>query len=110
MTLLCVAIPSAHGQEKQKLPTLAPYTAVIPAKNFSLDEVTAASTAGTGLPVFTTTLNATKDGRSYRVTMVGQNPSSSTVTTNVPTAIIPVIIRIGTRNFNPNVADTTCMV
>jgi hypothetical protein len=42
--------------------------------------------------------------------MVGQDPSSSKVTTNIPTVIIPVIIKIGTRNFNPTVADTTCMV
>ena len=44
------------------------------------------------------------------VTMVGQDPSSSTGTTTIPAVIIPVIIKIGTTTFNPTVADTTCML
>jgi len=42
--------------------------------------------------------------------MVGANPASSTVTTNVPTLIIPVIVKIATTTFNPSVADSVCMV
>src|SRR6202022_331304 len=109
--LLCAAMPAAFGQEeRQKLPTLTPFTTAIPARNLSLDDVTAAANAGTGLAVWTTTLSATKDGLNYTVTMVGQDPSTSTGTTNIPTVIIPVIIKIGTTTFNPTVADTTCMV
>jgi len=89
---------------------LTPYTTVIPARNLSLDDVMAAGTAGIGLQVWTTTLSATKDGLSYTVTMVGQDPSSSKVTTNIPAVIIPVIIKIGATKFDPTVADTTCMV
>jgi hypothetical protein len=42
--------------------------------------------------------------------MVGRNPSTSTVTTSIPTVIIPVVININGTVFDPTVADTTCMV
>ncbi len=51
---------------------------------------------------------ASKDGSSYPIVMVVQNPSTSTVTTNTPAVIIPVIININGTVFNPTVADTTC--
>ena len=109
--LLCVTVPPAFGQEaQQQLPKLTPFTTFIPAKNFSWEDANAAALTGAGLQIWTTTLNATKDGKSYPVTMVGQDPSTSTVTTNIPTVIIPVIIKIGTTTFNPTAADTTCMV
>jgi hypothetical protein len=88
------------AQVSQKLPTLTPFTTVIPASNRSLDDVTAAANAGTGLQVWTKTLSATKHGLSYTVTMVGNDPSTSTVTTNIPAVIIPVIIKIATTTFN----------
>jgi hypothetical protein len=107
--LLCAAMPAAYGQEeKPKLPTLRPFTAVIPPRNVSPDDVANAA-ALAGLPVWSKTLAATKDGLNYTVAMVGKDPSS-TVTTNVPAVIIPVIIKIGTTSFKPTVADTTCMV
>jgi hypothetical protein len=107
--LLFAAMSTAYGQEeKPQLPTLRPFTTVIPPRNVSPDDV-AADAALAGLPVWSTTLSASKDGHSYTVRMVGQDPSS-TVTTNVPAVIIPVIIKIGTTSFNPTVADTTCMV
>ena len=109
--LLCATVAPAFGQEaQQQLPKLTPFTTVIPAKNFSWEDANAAAVTSTGLQIWTTTLNATKDGGSYPVTMVGKNPSTSTVTTNIPTVIIPIIIKIGATTFNPTVADTTCMV
>ena len=109
--LLCAVVPATFGQEEQqKLPKLTPYTTVIPARNFSLEDANAAALAGTGLQIWTTTVHASKDGQSYPVTMVGRNAFTSTITTNIPTVIIPIIIKIGTTTFNPTVADTTCMV
>ena len=94
----------------QQLPQLKPYSTVIPAPGFDFAEAEATALAGTGLQVWTTTLKATKNGKSYPMTMVGQSPFSSTTTTNVPVAIVPVIVNINGTAFNPTVADTTCMV
>jgi hypothetical protein len=111
--LLCTVIPAALGQTER--PTLKPYTLVIPAKNFSwaaarTAEATPAAGAPTGLRIWTTTVNSTKDGNAYPIAMVGQSPFSSTTTTNIPTVIIPVVININGTVFNPTQADPICMV
>src|SRR5260370_27973649 len=75
--LLCASMPATYGQEeKPRLPTLKPFTTVIPPRNVSPDDVAAAA-ALAGLPVWSTTLSATKDGASYTVSMVGKDPSST---------------------------------
>jgi len=111
LLLLSAAMPVANGQEeRQELPRLKPFTLAIPPENFNADDAIAAANAGTGLQVWTTTLSATKDGNSYTVAMVGNNPSTSTTTTNIPAVIIPVIVKIGTTKFSPILADNVCMV
>lgn len=106
--LISVSLPALAQQR----PTLQPYTVVIPARNFDWNEADAAafSPAASGLQIWTRTINASKDSNNYHIAMVGQDPSTSSVTTNIPAVIIPVIIKIGTTKFNPTVADTTCMV
>lgn len=108
--LLCTALPLAFGQASR--PTLRPYTTVIPAPNFSWDDANALALtpATTGLPIWTRTVSASKDSKNYSIVMVGRDPATSTVTTSVPTLIIPVIVKIGTTVFNPTVADKICMV
>lgn len=94
----------------QELPQLKPYSTVIPAPDFNSADAEAAGLTGTGLQIWTASLKATKNGKSYSMTMVGQSPFSSTVTTNIPVAIVPVIINIAGTVFNPTLVDTTCMV
>ncbi len=94
----------------QNLPKLKPYSTVIPAPGFDFADAETTAITGSGLQVWTTTLKATKNGKSYPVTMVGHSPFSSTTTTNIPVAIVPVIININGTVFNPTVADTKCMV
>ena len=108
--LLCTAVPTVFGQAKR--PTLKGYTTVRPAPNFNWDTANALAVApATGtLPIWTRTVNASKNSHNYSIVMVGADPASSTVTTKIPTLIIPVIVKIGTTTFNPTVADTTCMV
>ena len=93
-------------------PTLRGYSVVKPAPNFSWDDANALalSPATTGLAIWTRTINASKNSKNYSIVMVGRDPSTSTVTTSVPTLIIPVIVKIGTTVFNPTVADKVCMV
>ena len=109
-TIFCCGFPLAFAQAER--PTLKPYTVVIPAKDFSWDEAFASASASTtsGLQIWTRSVVASKDGNSYPIAMVGQNPSTSTVTTSIPAVIIPVIININGTVFNPTVADTVCMV
>jgi hypothetical protein len=92
--------------------TLRGYSVVRPAPNFSWEDANAIalSPATTGLPIWTRTVNASKNSKNYSIVMVGRDPSTSTVTTSVPTLIIPVIVKIGTTMFNPTVADKVCMV
>jgi len=104
--LLCALV--AQGFAQKKLPTLKAYTAVKPAPKFDMNE--ALTAPAVGLQTWNRTVNATKDGGSYNIVMVGQDPATSTVTTNIPTVIIPVIVKIGTISFNPNAIDNTCMV
>ena len=107
---VCASLLSAFAQQR---PTLKGYHVVIPAKNFDWNQAELAATSpatSTGLQIWTRTVRATKDGNSYSIAMVGADPATSTATTNIPTVIIPVIIKIGTVTFNPTVADTTCMV
>jgi hypothetical protein len=111
ITIFCCTLPPVFAQEQR--PTLKPYTVVIPAKDFSWDAAYAAASAAppaSGLQIWTRTVAASKDGTSYPIAMVGRDPSTSTVTTSIPTVIIPVIININGTVFNPTVADTVCMV
>jgi hypothetical protein len=106
----CAWLPFVFAQSKR--PTLKPYTTVIPARNFNWDAANTAARApaASGLKIWTRTVVASKDGNSYPIVMVGQDPATSTVTTNIPAVIIPVIVYINGTVFNPTVADTTCMV
>ena len=90
--------------------TLKGYSTVKPARQFDFGAAKEAASKGTGLPIFTYTITATKDQNIYSGTMVGGSPfARKKVTTNIPTYIIPVIVVIGTTAFDPTVADTTCM-
>jgi hypothetical protein len=91
--------------------TLKAYSTVRPASQFDFGAAKEAASRGTGLAIFTYSLDATKDNNIYSGTMVGGSPfAKKKGTTNVPTYIIPVIVVIGATAFDPTVADTTCMV
>src|SRR5579864_4651829 len=91
--------------------TLKAYSGVVPAPNFDFESAKQAAMTGTGLKIFTYSIDATKDHNIYSGTMVGSSPfAKKKVTTNIPTYIIPVIVVIGATTFDPTVADTTCMV
>src|ERR1700730_706831 len=92
-------------------PTLKAYSEVVSAPNFDFEAAKEAASKGTGLKIFTYSMDATKDQNIYSVTMVGGSPfAKKKTTTNIPTYIIPVIVVIGATTFDPTVADTTCMV
>ena len=92
-------------------PTLRGYSTIKPAPHFDLGAARKAAKSGTGLPIFTYTIDATKDNNLYSGAMVGSSPfARRKSTTNIPTYIIPVIVVIGTTVFDPTVPDTTCMV
>jgi hypothetical protein len=64
------------------------------------------------LPVFSYTVTAAQDGKTYSGMIVGTNPTSGTSTT-VPTVIVPVVLRITqggtTFTFDPTAQDTGCL-
>jgi hypothetical protein len=108
--VLCTAVPTVFGQAQRQ--TLKAYTTVRPAPNFNWDTANAVAAAppASALQIWTRTVSASKDSHNYSIVMVGADPATSTVTTKVPTLIIPVIVKIATTTFNPTVADTVCMV
>jgi hypothetical protein len=92
-------------------PVLKAYSIVKPAPNFDFQAAQQMQLSGTGLPIFTYTIDATKDNNLYSGVMVGGSPfAGHKVTTNVTTYIIPVIVVIGATSFDPTIADLTCMV
>lgn len=64
------------------------------------------------LPVFSYTVTAAQDGKTYSGAIVGQPPTSGASTT-VPTVIIPVVLRITqggtTFVFDPTSPDSGCL-
>lgn len=106
MTVFAPAQEANQGRE-----TLKHFSTVKPAPSFDLGAARAAATSGSGLSIFTYTIDATKDQNLYSGTMVGSSPFARRKTaTSIPTYIIPVVVVIGTTVFDPTVADTTCMV
>src|SRR6266403_110414 len=87
--LFCAWLSPAFAQGQR--PTLKPYTVVIPAKDFSWEAARAAANNPTtsGLQIWSRNVAASKDGTTYPIVMVGQDPSTSTVTTSIQTVIIP---------------------
>src|SRR5579863_6559200 len=70
--------------------TLKGYSTVKPSPTFDFEAARAAAAMGTGLPIFTYTINATKDNNRYSGTMVGGSPFAKKRTaSNIPTYIIP---------------------
>lgn len=66
----------------------------------------------TTLPVWTYSVTAAQDGKTYSGQIVGAPPTSGTSTT-IPTVIVPVVLRI-TQNgrtlvFDPTAQDTGCL-
>jgi hypothetical protein len=49
-------------------------------------------------------------GKGYRFVMVGQNPlvKPKNPVTNIPTVIVPVVIKIGAQTWDPTVTDGVC--
>jgi hypothetical protein len=85
------------------------YTEAIPYAG-SVQKALSDATAGSTIPMATFSRTATKDGKSYRDTIVGASPFASTkTTTTVNVVLVPVIVEIGSTTFSPTAADS-CIV
>jgi hypothetical protein len=89
--------------------------------------VAAASGPGSSLPLWTFRVRSSRDGNSYPGTMVGRNPFRDPGPSNVPTEVIPLIIKTqtigasldtttgiisttpGATTFNPTQPDNVCL-
>jgi len=79
--------PGGHNAALQKLGAPAPAVATIPLANFKS--------------------YSKKDGQTYNTIIVGQDPGAANPTTTVVNVkIVPLIVNIGSNNFNPNAANT----
>jgi hypothetical protein len=96
--------------------------------SFTATQVSAGSSSvGTTLPLWTFRVHSSRDGHQYPGAMVGQNPFTSPGPTDVPTQVIPLIIKTktvgssfdpntgiiktesGATTFNPTEADDVCL-
>ena len=65
--------------------------------------VAAESDPGSGLPLWTFMVRSSRDGTTYPGTMVGRNPFRDPGPANIPTDVVPVIVKTQTMatSFNP---------
>ena len=77
------------------------------AYNGKVSGALSASGAGKTIPMASFSFTATKDGRTYEDTIVGQSPlAASKGTTTINVVLVPVIVQIGTTTFDPTVVDS----
>lgn len=74
---------------------------------------TGGSTASFSLPVWSYSVTSSRDGRSYKGQIVGQNPVSG-ASASIPTYLIPVRLvfkysSTTSYTFDPTAADTSCL-
>src|SRR5215467_10785 len=99
------AKPPANGP-------LIPRTAVLPYRHApSRAALTRQSNLNTTIPIFSSSVVAGQDGKTYGFSIVGQNPfSGGAGTTTIPVQVIPVVVTVGGTNhvYDPTVANSGC--
>lgn len=132
--LLLLAVSPTFAQEQQEKPKLHGYVTVRPASHTAVEglknELAATgSTTKSMLPLFTFSVQSTRDGKNYTGVIVGADPfhHSGNRDVQVKTLIIPVIVTLnsvgvdfdaktltwstvpGTTTFDPTIPDTPCL-
>jgi len=108
--IFIASLPGAAAQDDivgKKL-----YFGVKPLKNMNAAEIEAASDAGTGLTMFkynATSSRTGSKGQKFSGFMVGHNPNTTNGTTTTTVYVVPLIMKIGGKTFNPTVADAACL-
>jgi len=104
--LLAVSI-SGVAQQIDKS-ALHRYFGVVPHPDPDAAKMLEQSAQGTGLTVWSYSATSSRNGSTYKGTMVGADPNTSNVTTTITTQIVPIIFTIGGTTFDPTVPDSTC--
>jgi hypothetical protein len=135
LAFLLVTAGPAFGQDQKETPKLKAYVAVRPASHTAVEGLmndlsTKGSTSKSMLPLFTFSVESTRDGNNYTGVIVGANPftKGGNKDVHVKAFIVPLIItlnsvgnndfnpttgtftsRPGVTTFNPTVNDTACL-
>jgi hypothetical protein len=134
LALLLVTAGSALAQDQKVKPKLKGYIAVRPASHTAVEglvkELAATgSTSKSSLPLFTFTVESTRDGNNYTGVIVGANPftKGGNDDVHVKNFVVPVIVTLNsvgtaisnagvvstvsgvTTTFDPSIADTACL-
>ncbi len=100
--LTCVITPNSNAQQAHINGT--PRFTVIPRGNVNAALIAPAA----NVPLWSSSF--VSGGTTYNFTMVGANPTTSNVTTNIPVVIVPVKFKFGTTTISPTAiacGDTT---
>ena len=110
VAVVSASVPAVLAQETEETPSLHSYHLVVPldsAHAAKASNAIAAAVASTTIPMWNYTVVSPVDGNTYSGSMVGGSPFfNGARTTNIPTYVIPLIIKTpdgGT--FDPTVID-----
>lgn len=105
--LLLAASVTGVGQQNDKA-ALHRYFAVKPHPNPDEAKILEQSAQGTGLTVWNYSTTSSRNGVTYKGTMVGADPNTSNATTTITAQIVPIIFTISGTTFDPTKPDSTC--
>ena len=104
----CLGRPAIFAQEVDQLPHHVIHP-VQPPAGIDADTALAQAAAGATIPLWSSSI--TVGTKSYKYTMVGQNPTTKLTnqTSTVPAVLIPVVVTLSTGEvFDPTKADPLC--
>ncbi len=108
LSAVSASAQSVNGGQAPRIPYPAKYAVKpFPGGHDAAVRQLAVPAAVATIPLANYGFTATKDNKAYNAVIVGQSPTAAAPTkTTVNVMIVPVVVRIGSHTYNPNVGNT----